>query len=80
MPYVYSIGYTCVCGQKVEVLQLRGGDTNKIPQTTTVTCPNGHAATFDARQIGLLEWWGDQPNDPSATSPEGSHSEFKKPA
>jgi hypothetical protein len=50
------------------VLQLRGGDANSIPHAVTVTCPNGHTATFDAKQIMLLEWSNEVTSGTSTSS------------
>lgn len=55
MGSVVSLGYTCICGERVRVFELKRGEENRLPYCATVACPNGHSATFSAAQVGLLE-------------------------
>ena len=49
------LGYTCFCRERVRVFELKRGEENRLPYSITVACPNGHSATFNAAQVGLLE-------------------------
>jgi hypothetical protein len=55
------LGYTCVCGERVRAFRLKNGEANQLPETLTVACPNGHTATFTAKQVGLLELIVEEP-------------------
>jgi hypothetical protein len=58
-PHV-SIGYTCICGERVVVYRLRSRRENALPLSKTVTCVNGHVATFFAEQFAFLDDWEDE--------------------
>jgi hypothetical protein len=55
------LGYTCICGERVKVFHLEPGAANQLPRTVIVSCSNGHTATFNSRQVGLLELWTGDP-------------------
>jgi hypothetical protein len=54
-----SIGYTCFCGERVAVYGIRGNGENVIPTSKTVSCSNGHVATFSAQHFALLDDWSE---------------------
>jgi hypothetical protein len=53
-----------VCGEKVEVTPFVSGkdQINDYPAAATVSCRQGHVATFTADQYAALEHW-DEPED-----------------
>ena len=56
-----SVGYVCGCGERVIVYRLQSGmTTNVLPQNVTVTCRNGHVATFPLEHIAFLEYWTEE--------------------
>jgi hypothetical protein len=78
---VISLGYVCVCGQRVTVFQLKGGQANELPPTITVACKQGHVASFDAKHIALLEHLPDEQGVEPTSSQCGEVSgDFKKAA
>jgi hypothetical protein len=50
------LGYTCICGEKVNVFDLQGGTINQLPAPDD-RLSNGHTATFSSKQVGLLDVW-----------------------
>ncbi len=58
-PDVLALGYTCICGERVTLMEMTRGETTQLPYKLTTTCPNGHVSTFTARQIGAMELWTD---------------------
>ncbi len=52
---VLALGYSCVCGEQVSVFEMTGDEANQLPPKVTVSCSNGHVATFSSSQVGLLE-------------------------
>lgn len=50
-----ALGYTCVCGERVRVFDVKPGQDNQLPPRITVACPQGHVATFNSKQVALLE-------------------------
>jgi hypothetical protein len=75
---VVALGYTCFCGERVKVFHLKRGET-KLPHIVSVSCPNGHTATFTQHQVGMLESWTDEPHQLSASNPT-TKGEGKKAA
>ncbi len=59
---VLALGYTCVCGAAVRVFEMTRDETSQLPRRVTVSCPNGHVATFTSKDVGLLEAWADLPD------------------
>ena len=55
-----SIGFTCICGERVTVYRLVAGKGNILPSSISVSCRNGHAATFLPEQFGFLDDWMDE--------------------
>ncbi len=56
---VLALGYTCICGERVTLLEMTRGETMHLPMKITACCPNGHVSTFTATQIGALELWAE---------------------
>jgi len=50
-------GYTCHCGERVEVARVEPVPTPIIPATKTVKCSRGHSRTIHNREFPLLERW-----------------------
>lgn len=78
MKSVVSLGYTCVCGERVRVFRLEQGRVNAFPLRVTVACPHGHAATFNREQVGVLELWTN--DEVAGVSPLGSAEDEHKQA
>ncbi len=55
-----ALGYKCFCGKRVTVFLLKRGESNQLPHCVSVSCANGHPATFAAKHVGLLELWADE--------------------
>jgi hypothetical protein len=58
-PVIVALGYTCFCGERVRVFHVTPG-TNQLLHPVSVSCPNGHTATFRPEQIASLELWVDE--------------------
>lgn len=62
MKSVVALGYTCVCGERVRVFDVKSGQDTQLPLRITVACPQGHVATFNSKQVALLEPLVDEPS------------------
>jgi hypothetical protein len=50
-------GYTCHCGEKVEVARFEPEQVLTFPGSKTVSCPNGHSRSILSQELPLLERW-----------------------
>jgi hypothetical protein len=50
-------GYTCHCGEKVEVARFESGQVLTLPGSKTVSCQKGHPRTILNQELPLLERW-----------------------
>jgi hypothetical protein len=57
-------GYTCHCGEKVEVLRIESAQTliPIPPASKTVRCSLGHARVIQYREFPSLERWQEETN------------------
>jgi hypothetical protein len=55
-------GYTCRCGERVEVARVEPRVTVIPPTTQTVTCSKGHSRTIQHREFPFLEHWESETN------------------
>ncbi len=56
---VFALGYTCICGERVTLLEMTRGETSQLPHRMTAVCSNGHVSTFTSAQVAALELWTD---------------------
>jgi hypothetical protein len=68
------LGYTCVCREYVRVFELKRGEETRLPHRVTVACRNGHTATFNAQQVGLLELVLDEAAPVTLADDESEHA------
>jgi hypothetical protein len=56
-------GYTCPCGEKVEVVRFESERTvvSIPPASKTVQCSKGHSRTIQNRELPSLEHWEESP-------------------
>ena len=52
---IVSLGYTCLCGERVEVVRLKQDQPYWVTGSISISCSKGHNATFSRAQIGYLE-------------------------
>ncbi len=57
---VLSLGYTCICGERVTLLEMTHEEPKQLPARITVSCSSGHVCTLSVKQIGVLELWADR--------------------
>jgi hypothetical protein len=50
-------GYTCHCGEKVEVARFESEEVLTLPGSKTVSCQKGHSRTILSQELPLLERW-----------------------
>jgi hypothetical protein len=50
-------GYTCHCGEKVEVARFESGQVLTLPGSKTVLCSKGHSRTVLNQDLPLLKRW-----------------------
>ncbi len=50
-----TLGYVCICGEQVRVLEMSAGSPVRLLPGVTVSCSNGHVARFTSAQVCLLE-------------------------
>ena len=50
-------GYTCHCGEKVEVTRFESGQVLTLPGSKTVLCSKGHSRAILNQDLPLLERW-----------------------
>jgi hypothetical protein len=55
-------GYTCDCGEKVEVMRIESGQTLVPipPASKTVQCSKGHSRVIQYREFPSLERWQEE--------------------
>lgn len=59
----YTIyGYTCKCGEKVEVARVESETTLVPPASKTVSCSRGHSRTVLNQEFPFLEIWREKTN------------------
>lgn len=57
----YNImGYTCQCGERVEVLRAARQTGFEIPMSVTVQCSKGHSRTILNQEFLSLDSWTEQ--------------------
>lgn len=61
-PMYDVFGYTCECGERVEVFRIERGMGQEIPLTLTVSCSKGHSLQMTGMQILSLPKWTEQAN------------------
>jgi hypothetical protein len=50
-------GYTCHCGERVEVARFESGQVLTLPGSKTVLCSKGHSRTILNQDLPHLERW-----------------------
>lgn len=59
----YTIyGYTCDCGEKVEVARVEKERTLTPPSSKTVKCSKGHSRTISNNEFPFLQVWTEKTN------------------
>ncbi len=59
----YTIyGYTCKCGEKVEVARVEIETSLNPPTSKTVSCSNGHSRTILNHEFPFLQVWQEKTN------------------
>jgi hypothetical protein len=62
-PAKYTVfGYTCECGEQVEVYRMEDNLSYTPPPTYTSTCSKGHSRTMTSMEALSLPRWREEPN------------------
>jgi hypothetical protein len=62
-PAKYTVkGYTCECGERVEVYRFEDGISYHPPATFTSVCSKGHSRTMTSLEAVVLPSWREEPN------------------